>query len=106
MLAANDTTFVYNLRREILEELVSNGHEVLVVSQILQFEEELKKIGCVVINVETARQGKNPFKDVVLFQKYYRTLKEFHPDLMLGNNIKPNVYAGLACQMQIGRAHV
>ncbi len=99
ILAANDTTFIYNLRREVLEDLIAEGHEVAVMCQVLQFKEELEKIGCKVINIETARQGTNPFKDVMLFQKYYQTLKRLKPDVMLGNNIKPNVYAGLACQM-------
>lgn len=99
VLAANDTTFIYNLRREILEELVASGYEVAVMCQVLQFKTELEQIGCKVINIETARQGKNPFKDVVLFRRYYQVLKNYKPDVLLSNNIKPNVYAGLACQM-------
>ena len=99
ILAANDTTFIYNLRREILKGLIAEGHEVSAMCQVLQFEDELEQLGCDVINIETARQGKNPFKDVLLFRKYYQSLKKYKPDVMLGNNIKPNVYAGLACQM-------
>lgn len=99
ILAANDTTFIYNLRREILEGLVAEGYETAVMCQVLQFQNELEQIGCKVINIETARQGKNPFKDVALFRRYYQALKEYRPDVLLGNNIKPNVYAGLACQM-------
>ena len=99
VLVANDTTFIYNLRREILKGLIAEGHEVSVMCQVLQFKEELEQMGCGVIDIETARQGKNPFKDIVLFRKYYQALKRHKPDVMLGNNIKPNVYAGLACQM-------
>lgn len=98
-LAANDTTFIYNLRREILQELTAHGYEVYILCQVLQFRQELEQIGCKIINIETARQGKNPFKDVELFHHYYQALKKIRPDVMLGNNIKPNVYAGLACQM-------
>lgn len=95
VLVANDTTFIYNLRREILKGLIAEGHEVSVMCQVLQFKEELEQMGCGVIDIETARQGKNPFKDIVLFRKYYQALKRHKPDVMLGNNIKPNVYAGL-----------
>ena len=91
ILAANDTTFIYNLRREILKGLIAEGHEVSAMCQVLQFEDELEQLGCDVINIETARQGKNPFKDVLLFRKYYQSLKKYKPDVMLGNNIKPNV---------------
>ena len=98
-MAANDTTFVYNLRREILKKLIDSGYRVTVMAQILNFEQELHSIGCEIINIETERQGKNPLKDIVLFKKYYRALKGSRPDIMLGNNIKPNVYAGIACQI-------
>ena len=85
ILAANDTTFIYNLRREILKGLIAEGHEVSAMCQVLQFEDELEQLGCDVINIETARQGKNPFKDVLLFRKYYQSLKKYKPDVMLGN---------------------
>ena len=75
ILAANDTTFIYNLRREILKGLIAEGHEVSVMCQVLQFKDELEQLGCDIVNIETARQGKNPFKDVLLFRKYYQSLK-------------------------------
>lgn len=70
-----------------------------VMAQILNFGQELRAMGCEIVDIKTARQGKNPFKDLILFKKYFRELKENHPDVMLSNNIKPNVYAGLACQI-------
>lgn len=69
ILAANDTTFIYNLRREILKGLIAEGHEVSVMCQVLQFKDELEQMGCGVIDIETARQGKNPFKDIILNQQ-------------------------------------
>ena len=56
ILAANDTTFIYNLRREILKGLIAEGHEVSVMCQVLQFKDELEQMGCGVIDIETARQ--------------------------------------------------
>ena len=35
MILANDTTYTYNLRNEIIERLASDGHEVVVASQPL-----------------------------------------------------------------------
>ena len=45
-LIANDTTFIYNLRREILAKLIEEGHQVTVVCQSLSHREELERIGC------------------------------------------------------------
>ena len=39
MMIANDTDFVYNLRREILYKFKELGHEVYVVCQVLDFVE-------------------------------------------------------------------
>lgn len=99
MLIANDTTFVYNLRREVLQGLIKEGYAVKVVGQILAFKNELEAFGCQVIGLETARHGTNPLTDLVLFGKYYSILKEHKPDVVLTNNIKPNVYAGIACKL-------
>ena len=100
MLIANDTTFIYNLRREVLQGLINAGYEVGVVAQILEFRTELEQMGCHVIGLDTARHGTNPLKDLFLFGKYLRILKAEKPDVVLTNNIKPNVYAGLACKMR------
>lgn len=99
MMVANDTTFVYNLRREVLQQLVSCGHEVSVMCQELSFREQLEEIGCSIINVETPRRGTNPVSDLKLFCKYFDCLRKARPDVVLSNNIKPNVYAGLACRL-------
>lgn len=99
MMIANDTTFIYNLRREILQGLISEGYTVKVVAQVLAFQAELETLGCEVIGLDTARHGTNPFADLVLLGKYLRILKEHKPDVVLTNNIKPNVYAGLACKL-------
>ena len=99
MMIANDSNFAYNLRREVLQTLVQAGHRMNLTCQILSYEEELKEIGCNLIGADVQRRGTNPFADLQLFIKYYRILKKQKPDLVLTNNIKPNVYAGLACRL-------
>lgn len=98
MMIANDTTFIYNLRREILQELIKQGHTVKVVAQILAFEAELTDMGCEVIGLDTARHGTNPFADLALHNRYFQILRKNKPDVVFTNNIKPNVYGGLACK--------
>lgn len=97
-MITNDTTFAYNLRREILADWIKNGHEVYLISQILNFKNEFEEMGVKLYNVNTGRRGTNPFSDVLLFKEYLRILKEIRPDFVFTNNIKPNVYAGIACK--------
>lgn len=99
MILANDTTYTYNLRNEIIERLASDGHEVVVASQPLLLQEELKSLGCRLVNIETNRHGTNPLSDLGLLMKFRMVLSEERPDVALTYNIKPNAYGGIACRM-------
>ena len=63
MILANDTTYTYNLRNEIIECLAADGHDVVVASQPLLLQEELRGLGCRLIDIETNRHGTNPLSD-------------------------------------------
>ena len=99
MMVVNNTTFTYNLRRELLERLVRDGHQVSVLCPVISFQKELEDIGVRLIDVKYNRRGTNPLADLKLFGTYFRYLRKERPDLILGNNIKPNAYAGLACRL-------
>ena len=100
LLIANDTNFIYNLRREIIERFIREGHKVTVVGEILDFEDEFRKIGAGLIDVKIGRHGTNPINDLKLLAQYRKISKKTSPDIVFTNNIKGNVYAGIACQMQ------
>ena len=99
MMIANDTTFIYNLRREVLQAFLEKGDRVTVVAQALRFREELEGMGCRILSIQTGRRGTNPFADLALLGKYRSILRQEKPDLVLTNNIKPSVYGGMACRM-------
>lgn len=97
MILANDTTYVYNLRGALIKRLVDEKYDVLVVAEVLNFKDELEKMGCKVINVSIGRHGTNPFSDFKLLMFYKKIIKNLKPDIILSYNIKPNVYGGMAC---------
>lgn len=99
IIVANDTTYTYNLRKEIMESFISDGHEVIVVAKSLLFQEEIQALGCRLIDIETNRHGTNPLSDFSLLLKYKKIFKKEKPDIVLTYNIKPNVYGGIACRM-------
>ncbi len=96
LLIANDTTYVYNLRKELLIKLIEENYNVVIVSEKKQFVHELENIGCKIINVIPNRHSKNPFNDFKLFKKYKGIIRQESPDIILTYNIKPNIYAGLS----------
>lgn len=95
---ANDTTYVYNLRFEIIEELIKQKYKVYIVAEILQFKKELEKLGCHLIDVKNRRRSENPISDIKLMYRYKKLFKEIKPDYILTYNIKPNIYGGMACK--------
>lgn len=98
MLIANDTTYVYNLRYEIIERLIREGYEVAVVCEKQLYVEEIKESGAAFLPMTINRHSKNPFTDLSMIRMFHRILRKHRPDIVLTYNIKPNVYAGLACE--------
>lgn len=97
LLLANDSTYVYNLRREVIEAMLAQGWQVAVVCERKQHWEDLTELGCRMLPLGVARHGKNPLQDVSLLWAYGRLLDAETPDVVLTYNIKPNVYGGMAC---------
>lgn len=97
-ILANDTTYTYNLRGALIQQLMSQGNELLVVGSILCFRDELTQMGCRLVDINTDRHGKNPVQDLRLLREYISLLKKEMPDVVLTFNIKPNIYGGIACK--------
>ena len=98
-LIANDTTFIYNLRREVLAKLVEEGHQVTVLCQLRSHREALEQIGCRLYHIPIGRRNTNPWADLKLLYHFFQMLRKINPDVVFTNNIKPNVYAGIACRV-------
>ena len=98
MLIANDTTYTYNLRRELILKMVEKYKDVVVVCKALSLKDELVELGCRFINVDNGRHGTNPLSDLVLLINYMRILKKERPNVVLTFNIKPDIYAGISCK--------
>lgn len=103
LVLSNDTTYTYNLRNEVLERLVNDGHEVVVVSKPLLLRDELEALGCRLIDLNTNRHGTNPISDFGLMLQFRKIIRTEKPDLVLTYNIKPNAYGGMACRMTKSR---
>lgn len=99
LMITNDTNFAWNLRREVLQRFVTEGCRVTLVGEILNFREELEALGCELADIKTARHGTSILQDLKLFTHYFSILRSKKPDVVLTNNIKPNVYAGLSCRI-------
>lgn len=97
LLLANNCTGLLSFRREVVEELVKQGYEVVVHLPDDERIKELESLGCrVVRSCNLVRKGKNPLKDLHLLKEYKSLIRSENPSAVLTYTIKPNIYGGLA----------
>jgi galacturonosyltransferase len=95
----NSEIGLLKFRKELLQKLVQLGYEVLVSVPTNNYNSVFESFGCHVVNIQFNRRGINPFSDVVLIKKYSILLREIKPNIVLTYTIKPNIYGGIACQL-------
>ena len=100
LILGNSHLGLYKFRKELLQRLVKDGHEVYFSIPDGEFVPQLKELGCIFLDTPMERRGTNPFKDMDLIRTYSFYLKEIRPDIVFTYTIKPNVYGGIACQKE------
>lgn len=98
MILANDATWTYKLRKEVIEALLEK-YEVHAVMQDDFFVADLERMGCIFHEVKLQRRGTNPASDLKLLRRYIALVREISPDMVLTYNIKPDIYGGIACSL-------
>ncbi|MCD7736813.1 MAG: glycosyltransferase family 4 protein [Lachnospiraceae bacterium] len=99
LICTNHSYMYWQFRRELTQELLKRG-EVILSTPFVGHEDDLKKLGCRVLETDIDRRGINPFTDFKLFRFYWKLLKAEKPDLVITYSIKPNIYMGLSCRLQ------
>jgi len=94
-LLTNHDDDVYCFRKELIEELISEGYEVLVSCPYGEKLELMNDIKFKYCDVKIDRRGTNVITDLKLIIHYYRMLKKYRPDVVLTYTAKPNVYGSL-----------
>lgn len=99
LFVTNHSYMFWQFRRELVEEL-QKDYEVVISTPYVGHEEDFQKMGCKMIETNVDRRGINPLKDLKLYRIYRKILKDEKPNIVVTYSIKPNIYAGLACQIQ------
>ena len=95
LILTNEAGGLYNFRKELISELISRGHSVIVSTPPSEKCYLLEKSGCTIIPTHINRRGINPFSDLKLLLFYKRIIKKHKPDYVLTYTIKPNIYMAL-----------
>lgn len=98
LILANNSDGLYGFRKDLLEEIEKTNKVHVAVPNDGYFE-ELKRIGCEMIETAVDRRGINPVKDVKLLLKYINIVKKLKPDKIITYTIKPNIYGGIVASI-------
>ena len=97
ILLTNSSSGLFLFRADLIREL-QKQHEVIAAAPMDKRVDELKELGCKLINTKLTRRGKNVFSDILYYKNIYRIIRDEKPDLLITYTIKPNIYGGLACK--------
>ena len=96
LFLANHFITLYSFRRELIQRLLEEGHEVwLSLPQNAQ-NSYFEDMGCKILPTEIDRRGVNPLKDLKLLRFYQKEIPKINPDIIFSYTIKPNIYGSIA----------
>lgn len=95
-LLTNNDDDIYCFRKELIEALIAEGHEMMISCPDGPKFELMKDIPYIYDNPDIDRRGTNPLKDFGLLMHYHKLFKQYKPSVVLTYTAKPNVYASLA----------
>ncbi len=98
LILAHNAEGLYRPRRELMQALKKDGHNITVSIPRENYYEEVSSLVDEVVDTPIERRGKNPVKDLKLLYFYHRLMKKMKPDCVLSYAIKPNLYGGMAAQ--------
>lgn len=97
-ILANQSGGLYDFRKDLIAELEKHASVIVAVPHNDRWE-KLNKLADRVIELPVDRRGMNPVRDIGVFFRYRRMLRDIKPDMVITYTIKPNIYGGMACRM-------
>lgn len=101
LILCNNANGLYLFRRELLQELMADGHEIYVSMPKDEYCDKVTELGVHFIPTALDRRGSNPIKDIGLYRFYKKTINRIGPDAVFTYTIKPNIYGAFACGKRI-----
>ncbi|NOR69590.1 MAG: glycosyltransferase [Methylomarinum sp.] len=89
-----------NFRGELIDSLVSNGHQVIAMASDASIEEinQIMSLGVQYIDYSVDRNSLNPFVDLRTLLNFITVFKTEKPDVVLAYTIKPVIWGGVAAR--------
>lgn len=98
-LLTNNDDDIYCFRKELIEEIINAGYEMLISCPDGEKFELMKHLEYRYDNPVIDRRGTNIVADLKLFIHYFILFVKNKPSVVLTYTAKPNVYAGIAAYL-------
>ncbi len=98
-LLTNNDDDIYCFRKELIEEIIDAGYEMLISCPDGEKFELMKHLEYRYDDPVIDRRGTNIVADAKLFIHYFKLFLKNKPSVVLTYTAKPNVYAGLAAYL-------
>ena len=98
-LLTNNDDDIYCFRKELIEDIIDAGYEMLISCPDGEKFELMKHIEYRYDNPDIDRRGTNIVADFKLFLHYFRLFVKNNPSVVLTYTAKPNVYAEIAAYL-------
>ena len=95
LIIANCTWYLYNFRKELLEELNSKGYKLILLSTLDQYSEYLEKYFFKVNKLFLIRGSENLFLEFFTILNIVFCILKYRPALVHNFTIKPSIYGGM-----------
>ena len=102
LMLGNAYQSIFTHRRELVEALRNEGHEVVVSfpdSFMGNGEEICAQYGCKFIDIPISRRNTRIHEDIMLLRRYYKLIHDEKPDAVLAYTVKCDVYGGIAAAL-------
>ncbi|WP_394238276.1 glycosyltransferase family 4 protein [Niallia oryzisoli] len=96
LILSNHFITLYNFRKELINKLIQDGHEVFISMPKANDNKYFSDMGCEIIETPIDRRGINPLTDFGLILNYIKIMKKVNPDIIFSYTIKPNIYGCIA----------
>ena len=98
-LLTNNDDDIYCFRKELIEEIINSGYEMLISCPYGEKFELMKHLEYRYDDPVIDRRGTNIVADMKLFLHYFNLFRKNKPSVVLTYTAKPNVYAGVAAHL-------
>lgn len=78
---------------------VSSGYQVTVVTRCREFSKQLQGSGLSFINIEFARRGLNPIREIYTILQLRKIFRQLQPHIVHNIALKPVVLGSIAAQL-------